>query len=81
MYTLTLTDEDFRAIAFAANGYSWAEALSALGVGENKLREHEAWELAEAFEADTEGGHSPFPCLNPASDLYDRLREFWDSIV
>jgi hypothetical protein len=81
MYTLTLTENDFRAIEFAQDGYAWAEALSALGVGENNFHEHEAWALAEAFESDTEGGHSPFPCLNPASDLYTRLREFWDSIV
>lgn len=45
------------------------------------IPEYLAWELAEAFEADTEGGHSPFPMLDPRSELYAKLTRFWDSII
>lgn len=81
MYSLTLTDDDFRAIDFSGYRYGWSDALGSLETGENQIPEHEAWEIAEAFEADTEGGHSPFPLLAEDSELYDKLRVFWDSIV
>lgn len=80
-YRLTLTAEDIEAIAFAGDRYSWSEALSRLDVGENEISEAEAWELVRAFEADTEGGHSPFPLLEPRSRLHERLMVFWTSIV
>lgn len=80
-YVLTLTDADVRDIAFVGNRYAWSDALLALGAGENHLAEHEAWRIAEAFESDTEGGHSPFPMLDPRSDLAVRLTAFWNSIV
>lgn len=80
-YTLTLTEEDVSTIAFVGGRYSWSDALRGLEAGDNGLAEHEAWEIAEAFEADTEGGHSPFPMLDGRSALYGTLRGFWDSII
>ena len=80
-YTLTLTESDLNTIAFVGARYAWADALSGLDVGENPLTEPEAWEIGEAFEADTEGGHAPFPMLDPYSELYDKLTALWEGIV
>lgn len=82
-YTLTLTEQDFDAIDFARGRYCWADALWLLLPGPNHLEEHEALEIADAFESDTdtEGGHSYFPCLDPQSDLASRLHSFLEEIV
>lgn len=80
-YTLALTEDDVRSIAFVASRYSWSDALRALEAGEHVIAEHEAWRIAEAFAQDTEGGHEPFPMLDPRSPLYERLIAFWNSIV
>lgn len=45
------------------------------------IPEHTAWELKEAFESDTEGGHSMFPMLQTPSALSVKLYEFLDRIV
>lgn len=45
------------------------------------IPEHEAWHLVFAFEQDTEGNHSPFPMLDPRSELHFKLMTFWDSII
>ncbi len=82
MYNLTLTDDDMRAICFAGGRYEWSRALLFyLDTGENEIAEPMAWEIAEAFDADTEGGHSYFPLLAPDSELYAKLLAFRDSIV
>ncbi len=80
-YTLTLTANDLLTIGFVGGRYAWSEALSGLSLGVNALEEYEAWEIGEAFEADTEGGHSPFPMLDPHSELFDKLLAFWQAIV
>jgi hypothetical protein len=80
-YTLSLTAEDMDAIAFVGHRYFWSDALSALSEGDNHLSEAEAWAFAEAFEADTEGGHQYFPMLDPNSDLANKLHAFLVSIV
>ena len=80
MYTLTLTDDDIETIAFVGYRYCWSNALRHMETGENAIPEHEAWEISEAFYADTEGGHSMFPMLNPRCELYDKLINFYESI-
>lgn len=80
-YVLKLTEEDVGAIAFVGHRYAWSEALLVLSVGENRLAEHEAWSIKEAFERDTEGGHAPFPMLDARCDLAERLHAFWNAIV
>lgn len=80
-YTLTLTNADVRDIASVGSRYAWADALRHLEAGENALAEHEAWRIAEAFARDTEGGHEPFPMLDPRSGLHERLTAFWNSVV
>ena len=80
-YLLTLTEDDVRSIAFVGGRYAWSNALQQLEAGENHLEEPEAWHIAEAFEADTEGGHEPFPMLDHRSDLASKLTAFWASIV
>lgn len=96
-YTLILTDDDWRTIHFVGGRYSWSAALlkhynggtvchdedcdMADGTHRIRLREHEAWALQEAFEEDTEGGHSMFPMLACDSELYGKLSRFLESIV
>jgi hypothetical protein len=81
VYRLTLTAEDVRTIAFVGERYGWSSALLPLQEGENLLREHEAWEIAEKMEEDTEGGHSYFPLLDQRSELAEKLFAFMESIV
>lgn len=83
-YALVLTEKDSEAISWVGYRYAWADTLLALGYagpGEHDIPEPDAWELSEAFQSDTEGGHSPFPCLDPTSDLYEKLSTLWESIV
>ena len=80
-YRIVLSQEDVETIAFVGFRYCWSDALSGLEPGENELTEPEAWRIATAFESDTEGGHLPFPMLDPRSALYKRLFAFWNSIV
>lgn len=80
-YRLWLDEEDVRTIAFVGDRYCWSEAIRALEAGDNDLTEAEAWSIVDAFERDTEGGHSPFPMLDPRSGLCARLQRLWDSVV
>lgn len=80
-YTITLTADDVETIAFVGARYSWSGSMLALEEGDNELTEPEAWAIAEAIDADCEGGHLPFPLLNERSELYATLRRFRDSIV
>lgn len=81
-YTLDLTEKDIGTVLFVGDSYAWSAAVSRLcSAGQNKLSEPDAWSLREAFEADTEGGHSPFPMLDLRSELADKLFSFWNSIV
>ena len=80
MYTLTLTKNDVETIAWVGYRYCWSDVLAGLTVGENGLEEYEAWEIVDAFRLDTEGGHSPFPCLADGN-LKDKLYTFWNEVV
>lgn len=81
-YTITLSAEDIRTIAWVGPRYCWSTwACRRLSEGANTLAEHEAWDFKEAIQADMEGNHAPFPLLNPSSELYQRLMAFLDSIV
>lgn len=81
MYSLTLTQEDVDTIAFVGYRYCWSDALAALAVGVNKIPEHEAWKIRDAFDRDTEGGHSFFPMLAPDCELYAKLIRFWEEVM
>jgi hypothetical protein len=80
-YHLHLTADDIETIAFVGNRYCWSSALSSLSEGDNELAEHEAWTLVQAFEADTEGGHSYFPMLDHRSDLADKLAKLISQVI
>ena len=80
-YTIELSEDDVRTIAFVGSRYAWSEALLALEVGRNELTEPEAWGIAEAFDSDAEGGHSMFPMLDLHSALAEKLAAFRNSIV
>jgi hypothetical protein len=80
-YILDLTEADVRDIEFVGARYAWAEAFLDLEVGENALSEPEAWRIKDAIERDIEGGHTPFPMLDPRSRLYEKLTTFWSGIV
>jgi len=81
MYTLALTSADLKTIAFVGGRYFWSESLSSLGLGWNKVPEHEAWEIVSHFTEDTEGGHSFFPMLSHTSSLAGKLFTFMEEIV
>jgi hypothetical protein len=80
-YSLDLTEEDISTIAFVGGRYSWSDALRGMEEGHNEIEEHEAWEIRDAFDEDTKGGHSMFPMLAGDSKLYDKLLNFWQEIV
>lgn len=81
-YNLTLSYSDMEDISFVGGRYSWAETLlQNTEIGDNDIPEHVAWEMKEAFEEDCEGGHSMFPMLSEASNLYEKLSKFYKSIV
>lgn len=80
-YKLNLTESDFETILFVGDRYHWSDACRMLlSEGDNDVSECDAWDLRDAFEADTEGGHSPFPMLADC-ELRDKLVSFWDSII
>ena len=87
MYRIELTRDDLKTIQFVGGRYAWSEARSSAageeddGTATVELEEHEAWDMAEAFKSDTEGGHSYFPLLDIGSDLATKLFAFLDSIV
>ena len=80
-YTLTIDEDGMRAIDFWDGRNEWASVLRPLSEGANRLTEHEAWKIKEALEADTEGGHSMLPGLEPSSALHAELTRFMGSIV
>jgi hypothetical protein len=77
VYTLTLTEQDMETISFVGGRYSWSAALGDLEEGQNEISEAEAWEIIEKFGQDD----TVFPMLNFRSDLFNKLVEFWDSVV
>lgn len=84
MYHLRITAREAQTIDHVGGRYEWSDAL--IGAGLNLEDEHDipefvAWNLADAFEADTEGGHLPFPMLDPNSTLYEKLSNLWDRII
>ena len=80
-YQLVLTAEDVLTIAFVGFRYAWSEALAGLEEGVNELGEADAWRIVEAFDADTERGHSMFPMLAPSSELFAKLLAFREHVV
>jgi hypothetical protein len=83
-YTLKLTEADCETISFVGFRYAWSEYLEKIaGIepGRIEISESDAWELAEAFQADMVGGHRPFPMLDYDSELARKLFEFWGEIV
>ncbi len=91
-YMIPLTADDWSAIRFAGNRYGWSDVLlrhateetepeEANGFALYGLTEPHAWEWRDAVEADMEGGHSAFPLLDPASDLYAKLAATFGEII
>jgi hypothetical protein len=87
-YNIDLTDDEAETIDFVGYRYEWSSALQNLlsfdedgNVLPVRLTESEAWNLRDAFELDTEGGHSFFPMLDPSSELARKLHAFMERIV
>lgn len=76
MYRLLLTQEDIRALNFSKGRYGWAD-LSYDDPGWQVYPEHEMWLWKEKVDEDD----CTFPCLNPESELYEKLNKLYDSIV
>lgn len=84
MYVLIIDADGADAITFSGYRYHWSKALESLGCdteGIHHIPEHEAWELNDAFEADTEGGHGYFPSLAQDSELAQNLFSLMGEIV
>ncbi len=81
-YRLELTESDMSDIWFIGHRYGWSDSLvKYCHVGINEIPEHVAWEISNAIESDTEGGHSYFPMLDGRSELAEKLYKFIESIV
>lgn len=81
-YRITLTEEDCRAIDFAGGRYGWSLAFPAPAEpGTHEIAEHDLWEWCEAVEEDMQGGHAPFPLLDPDSDTYRKFYRLYDSRI
>jgi hypothetical protein len=79
---LQLTAQEVNAVKMVGHRYEWADYLSGYideATGNISMEENEMWEFNDAVEADTEGGHSPFPMASPA--LADKLQSFVDQMV
>lgn len=82
MHTLHLTKSDMATLLWVNNRYAWSEALLTIAhQGHNKISEPNAWALQDAFQADTAGDHSFFPCLDQGSSLASKLHKFMEKIV
>jgi hypothetical protein len=97
MYKIQFSDSEVSDIYFVGNRYCWSDALQKviskygneiekgdefLGNGvECNMPEHVAWELQEAFNQDTEGGHSMFLMLDHKSGLAGKLIQFYERVV
>ena len=90
MYTLTLDEQDLETISFIGYRYHWSDKLSRVnffaeekedGTYVYSFPEHVAWEIRDAFELDTEGGHPFFPMLDHRCSLARKLFAFMENIV
>lgn len=80
-YRIKLTPSELRAVEFARGRYSWPDMLSthAAEDGSIAFTESEMWNWTDDVDADTEGGHSPFPL---ASDAFaNKLQRFYDERI
>lgn len=79
VYTLKLTEQDLDTIHFVSDRYCWSGELSkhAHEAGDLALTEEDLCNICEQFEADTEGGHSFFPMLDPGSLLFRKLADMF----
>jgi len=80
-YRLEPTAEDVLTIAFAGARYAWSKALVGFAEGVHELGQADAWHIAEAFDADTVGGHTMFPLLAPGSEVFAKLSAFREDIA
>lgn len=91
-YIFHATTADWVSIHWVGDRYSWSETLARLATEESEpepgdgfalyhLSAANAWEWRDAVEADTIGGHSPFPCLDPSSSLHSQLSTLVNAIV
>lgn len=81
MYTLELTKQDIKTLAFVSYRYGWSAELQGYEPGIHEISEPDAWEWREAVADDMEGGYDIFPMLDPNSDLYIKLADLHFSIV
>ena len=80
-YRIKLTPSEMRAVEFARGRYAWPDMLSAHAAedGSVAFTESEMWQWTDDVDADTEGGHSPFPL---ASDAFaEKLQRFYDERI
>ena len=79
-YTITLDETDVATLGWARGRYGWGD-FPVLDVGTHEIPEHEMWAWRDAVDSDTEGDHSPFPCLDLESSTGEKLIKLYDSII
>ncbi len=82
---LVLTGDEMATIRWVGHRYGWSSALMGFSVGSNTLTQQDEWSIYEGIEADMEGGHDAFPCLDFRSDvgsaLADKLMAIHQGVV
>lgn len=85
MTILVLTKDEVTTIRWVGHRYGWSSALMKFGVGRNLLSQIDEWDIHAGIEADMEGGHDAFPCLDTrsdvGSDLADKLMSIYMGVV
>jgi hypothetical protein len=77
-YRIKLTPSELRAVEFARGRYAWPDMLSAHAAEDGSIvfTESEMWQWTDDVDADTEGGHSPFPLA--AEAFAEKLQRFYE---
>jgi hypothetical protein len=80
-YRIKLTPSELRAVEFARGRYSWPDMLSthAAEDGSIAFTESEMWQWTDDVDADTAGGHAPFPLA--ADTFAEKLQRFYDERI
>lgn len=80
-YRIKLTPSEMRAVEFARGRYEWPDMLAAHAAEDGSIAftESEMWQWTDDVDADTAGGHSPFPLASDA--LAEKLQRFYDERI
>lgn len=91
MYTMTLTEDDLKALEFNGNRYflggdllqllASCDSVETANGTEYHIPEHKAWDINDWVLADTDGYRTSYPNIDSDSNLATQLTALTDSIV